>query len=351
MTGNKGRLALVTGGHGFLGSHLVDLLLARGFKVRGLLRADRPASVFRGLPVEVARGDLRRSDGLQEAVRGAEYVFHVAGLLSARGPAEFRAVNVEGTRRLAAAVVRAAPGCLRFVYVSSQAAAGPSPDGRPVREEEPPRPLTHYGRSKLAGERVLPATLETVPWSVLRPPAIYGPRDDGILPFFRLAARGWAAGLEGRGRRFNLLHARDVVEGVLAAAAAPVAAGRVYFLSDRHGHTYGAIARSLARAFGRRARRIPVPDLLLDLAAVLTDEYAVLAGTRPLFGRDKARELKARWWLCSAERAARELGWRARIRVDEGFAETARWYIGAGKVRAPGLAAKRPPAGPRPAQT
>jgi nucleoside-diphosphate-sugar epimerase len=338
MNSKNGGTALVTGGHGFLGSHLVDLLLARGFSVRCLLRPDRPASVFAGRPVDIARGDLRRSEGLAAAVEGVDLIFHVAGLVTARGPAEFRAVNVVGTRRLAAAVGRLNPHCRRFVYVSSQAAAGPSRDGRPVREDRPPQPLTHYGRSKLEGERALAEELGEVPWSIVRPPAIYGPRDEGILPFFQLAARGFAAGLEGpRGRRFNLLHARDVAEGTLAAAETAAAAGRTYFLADEHGSGYGypEVARSLERAFGHRTRRVPLPDLLLDLAGVITDEVAWLCGRRSIFGRDKAREIKARWWLCSPERAARDLGWRARIALDDGFAETARWYAEAGKLPSP----------------
>ena len=127
-----------------------------------------------------------------------------------------------------------------------------------------------------------------------------------------------------------------MAKGVLAAAESPAAAGRVYFLADAHGgFGYGDVARSLEHAFGRRTRRLPLPDLLLDLAGVITDEVAWLCGSRPIFGRDKAREIKARWWLCSAERAARDLGWRARIPLDEGFAETARWYAEAGKLVSP----------------
>jgi len=327
--------ALVTGGHGFLGSHLVEVLLERGLQVRCLLRPERSTDVFGDSRVAVARGDLRRTDGLTEAVEGVDYVFHVAGLIAAAGPADFHAVNVEGTKRLARAVAEAAPGCRRFVYVSSQAAAGPSPDGRPIGEEHAPLPLTHYGRSKLAGERVLPHALGPVPYTILRPPAIYGPRDPALLPFFQLASKGVFPSLDGRGRRFNLLHARDVAEAVAAGAFAAEAAGRTYFLADRTGVSYPELADALGRAFGRRARRVPVPDLVLDLAAMLTDEVAALLGIVPVFGREKARELKARWWLCSAERAMRELGWSARIPLHDGMAATARWYVDAGWVKAP----------------
>jgi nucleoside-diphosphate-sugar epimerase len=336
MTGGRGSSALVTGGHGFLGSHVVDLLLEQGFSVRCLLRPERGGEVFGDRPVEVVRGDLRRAEGLEEAVREVDYVFHVAGLTAARSPAQFRAVNVDGTRRLAAAVARAAPRCRRFVYVSSQAAAGPSFDGRAIPEERSPRPVSHYGRSKLGGERVLGPALGGVPGTIVRPPAIYGPRDEGILPFFQLASLGLSAGLEGRGRRFNLLHARDVADGILAAARAEAARAGVYFLVDAEGgYGHAELAAALGRAFGRRLRRIPVPDLVLELAGVLTDEVAVLTGAVPIFCRHKARELLTRWWLGSPERAERDLGWRARIDLAEGLAETARWYAERGLVRAP----------------
>jgi nucleoside-diphosphate-sugar epimerase len=171
-----------------------------------------------------------------------------------------------------------------------------------------------------------------IPFTVVRPPAIYGPRDRALLPFFRLAARGFAPRLDGPGRRFNLLHARDVAMGALRAAEAEGARGRVYFLSDGRGYGYADIARSMGRAFGRSLRRIPVPDFALDLLAALSDEASSLLGLVPVFGRDKARELKARWWLCSADRAEREIGWRPTVGLDEGMQETAEWQIRAGSA-------------------
>ncbi|MHC4960210.1 MAG: NAD-dependent epimerase/dehydratase family protein [Planctomycetota bacterium] len=323
-----GRTALVTGGHGFLGSHLVDLLLNRGYSVRCLMRPGRDSGLFGERDIEVVRGDLRHDEGLDAAVEGADYVFHVAGLIAARGPAEFDAVNIDGTRRLAEAVRRAAPACRRFLYVSSQAAAGPSPDGNPIDEDRAPDPLTHYGRSKLGGERVL----SDVPSSVVRPPAIYGPRDEALLPFFSLAARGWMPDLDGKGRRFNLLHARDVAEGALAAAESEAALGRCYFLSDGPGYSYPELREVFGRVFGRKLRRIPLPDLLLDVAAALTDAGAWLTRSVPVFGRQKAIELKTRWWVCSPRRAEQELGWRPRIGLEVGVAETANWYRAEGRI-------------------
>ena len=144
---------------------------------------------------------------------------------------------------------------------------------------------------------------------------------DGLWEPLLLLAQG--AEVVVRCRRFGILGDRS-----------QQAAFRARELSA-HQFEYGEIAASLGRAFGVRTRRIPVPDLVLDLAGVLVDEFASLVGATPIFGRQKARELKVRWWLCSARRAEREIGWRPRVTLDEGMAATARWYVEAGKVRVP----------------
>ncbi len=327
--GNSERV-LVTGGHGFVGSHLVDLLLRQDVSVRCLLRPGRPAEVFEGKAVEIARGDLRDPAGLHEAVRGVSRVYHIAGLIAANGPGHFDSVNRDGTRRLAEAVARAAPECRRVVYGSSQAAAGPSHDGVPLDESAPPHPVTHYGRSKLGGEQVLAPALDAIPWTIVRPPAVYGPRDRGILPFFQLAARGLAADLDGPGRRFNMIHVRDLAEGIRSAGAASTSVGRVYFLTHPQPCSYRDVGSALAAAFGRKLWRLRVPDVVLDLAAVAVDEVAALTGTPQIFGRQKAIELKSRYWLCSPARARADFGWSTSLGLAEGMAETALWYREAG---------------------
>ncbi len=333
----SGRLALVTGGHGFLGSHLVDLLLAQGWRVRCLLRPSRDVSVFEGRAVEVARGDLRSYEGLREATHEVDTVFHVAGKIAALSPRGFDEVNVAGTARLARVLEESAAGATsprrRLVLVSSQAAAGPSLDGHPISESQTPAPVSAYGMSKLRGEHALKGHLRSVPWTIVRPPAIYGPRDEAILPFFQLGARGWAPGLDGRGRRFNLLHARDVAAGLLAAAESPAAAGRTYFLADAvRGYRYADLARALETIFHKKMRRLPIPDMVLDLAGALTDEVAALTRQAQVFGRHKARELKVRWWLASPDAARQDLGWVPKIDLAQGFGETARWYGQEGKI-------------------
>ena len=174
-------------------------------------------------------------------------------------------------------------------------------------------------------------------YTIVRPPAIYGPRDDALLPFFQAASRGFLPLPHGPGpgRVFNLLHARDVADGILAAALSPTAEGRTYFLSDGTGYTYQELGNAIEDAFGGGLRRVRITNLLLDFAAIAADELSALTGRVSIFGRQKARELKAQWWLCSPEAAARDFGWRAYITLTKGVKETAEWYREAGLLRVP----------------
>src|SRR6185503_2201530 len=170
---------------------------------------------------------------LDAAVGGADAVVHVAGLIAARSFTEMRRVNAEGVARLAAACGRARPQPRRFVLISSLAAAGPSRRGRPVREEDEPRPVSRYGLTKLLGERAAARTLpSSIPLTVIRPPAVYGPRDRGIHGFFAAASRGVRVRLGTRTRRVSIVHGEDLAVAVRLALGAEAAAGRTYFVAD-----------------------------------------------------------------------------------------------------------------------
>lgn len=321
-----GRLALVTGASGFVGSHLVEVLLGRGWRVRCLVRG---TTNLRWLPAEriaLAHADLRDDTpagaaALDDALRGATVVFHLAALTSAATDAEYYRVNVAGTARLAASVARTAEGT-RFVFCSSLAAAGPPRPGRPAREEDEARPKSAYGRSKLDAERVLGDA--GVPHVVVRPPAVYGPRDVDILAAFRLAARGLALRLAPPGQRLSLVHASDLARG-LAMAAEQSACG-LYYLSDGAVHTWEEVTAGIAAAVGRRVRVVPVPRAAALLAAHLDRGRARALRRKPLLTPDRVRELAAPEWTCDDTRARRELGYASRVALADGLRQTAAWY-------------------------
>jgi len=216
----------VTGGTGFVGSHLVNALRARGDTVTCMVR--RPALVKPlgwGSEVRLVRGDLDDDTALREGCAGAEVVFHVAGKIVARSAAEFMATNRDGTANILEAARDA--GVARFVFVSSLAVAGPTTIGHPIDETRPPAPITDYGRSKLAAEVLVRAM--PLSWTIVRPPVVYGEWDRATLKVFQLARRGVVPVFGDGSQELSVIHAEDLARSLIAAAVSPRAAGHVYF--------------------------------------------------------------------------------------------------------------------------
>jgi nucleoside-diphosphate-sugar epimerase len=331
-------IAVVTGSSGFIGSHLVDTLLARGATVRALVREGSAADA---LDARVQRSvvDLLDSRSVREAPawEGATHVFHLGGVTKRRTLAQFRHGNVVPTANvLAAAAARAGRTPPRIVVVSSQAAAGPAvaPD-RPVREEDPPRPIEGYGQSKLEAEQATRLYEGTLPITIVRPAAVYGPRDRDFLRVFRLATRAVALHAVPRGHAFSIVHVADTVAALLLAAEQPAAVGRSYFVANEEPTTWRALYAAMAHvAEVRPAFELQVPLPALALAGLAGDVVSALTGWHSLANGHKTRLARPRWWLCDASRARAELGWRQSMTLQEGLRDTYLWYLQAGWLRA-----------------
>ena len=318
-------LALVTGGHGFIGSHLCEWLVAEGHQVRVLARAGSDLSTLSGLKVDVFRGDLLGPLDLSEALREVHWVFHLAGKVKGFCEADLMGVNRDGTRRLTEACATHAPELRRFLLVSSLAAAGPSTGGaKPLTEADPPCPLTWYGRSKLEAERVVRAS--GLPCVILRPPVVFGPRDRDVLSVFRLAKWGLVPIPGHRERHYSIIFAPDLAEGLLRAAEAPVPSGEIIPLVNLEAVTWADLGRRIARTLGRRGRVISLPEGVLRMAGRLADAASRLRGRPGIFSAQKVEEMLAPAWVASPEKARRMLGWTATTLLDEALAHTARWY-------------------------
>lgn len=320
------RTALVTGATGFVGSHLVEALLERGWEVRCLVRR---TSDLRWLPrerVRLVEGDVGDEsvagrEALAAAVKGVDTVFHLAAVTSAARDVTYLRVNVDGTRRLAAAVRESAPDA-HVVLCSSLAAAGPPTPGYPATEQDLDNPKGAYGMSKWLAEQVLAESgLRHV---VIRPPAVYGPRDVDILAAFRLASRGLAVRLAPEGQRLSFVHARDLAAG-LALAAEREATGK-YYMSDGQVHLWEDVMTGIGAAIGHVLRVVSLPTGILHAAARLDRTRALLLGRKPLLTPDRARELSGPDWSCSDDLAREELGYESRIPLLDGLFETAEWY-------------------------
>ena len=294
------RLA-ITGGTGFVGSHLLDAALAAGHSVAALTRREQPPREH----VEWVGGDLSSRDSLEQLVRDADAVIHVAGTINAANAAGFKEGNVAGTLAMLAAAT--AGGIHRFVHVSSLAAREPK--------------LSLYGASKQRAEELVHSS--GLDWAIVRPPAVYGPGDGETLELFRMAKLGLML-MPPKGR-VSVLHAADLARLLLALAnpAAPTSCLIEPDDGKPGGWTHREFARALADAVGTRAAVISSPGMLLRLAA-RADQ--LLRGEKAKLTTDRAAYFSHRNWVVEPKRAAPPGLWRPEIETIRGLKDTAIWY-------------------------
>ncbi|MDQ7041580.1 MAG: NAD-dependent epimerase/dehydratase family protein [Rhodothermus sp.] len=325
-------IAFVTGGTGFIGSHLVEELLRRGYReVRCLVR--RELRWLKGLDIVPVRGDFSRIEVLWEAVRDADVVFHVAGVTRARDWATFERGNITATLNLLGAVLEANPNVHKVLITSSLAAVGYCPGGV-ATEASPLRPISAYGRSKALMEQALwapraegPPFAEQLPIVVVRPPAVYGPREADIYTFFRTVSRGLCP-IVGSGQHpeLSLVHVRDLVRGMVDAAESDATTGQTYFIGSEQFYSWREIRDAALRALGRRALTVHIPPFLVEPIGALVELAGRLTGTYPPLNREKAREIRRACKMCAVDKARRDFGYRQQIGLEEGLQETITWY-------------------------
>lgn len=314
--------AFVTGGTGFVGSHLVEALLAGGEEVRCLVRQDR--KWLANLPVAFVKGDLFDGEALREGMTGVDVVYHVAGLTRAPKKAALDRANVEGTRQILDAAKAAGVG--KVLVTSSLAATGPS-GSLPLTESAPLVPLSDYGRSKAEMERHIAERTSGPSVVVVRPPAVYGPREADIFNLIKAADKFRVLPIVGNGiaPQLDLVHVRDLVSGMIAAAESNVTAGQTYFLGGMRGYSWDEIRKAIRGAVGREALNINIPRVLMEPLGLASEGIGRMLGKYPALNREKAREGKAAW-LVSSEKARTDFGYQPSVSLEEGMRETVRWY-------------------------
>jgi nucleoside-diphosphate-sugar epimerase len=317
--------ALVTGASGFIGSNLVDRLLAEGAQVKCLVRP-RSNLTWLGSPhLTLVSGDFHDPASLGPAVVDVDVVFHVAGATRAARRAGYFQGNLEATCNLLRACEDYGPEDQKFLFISSLAAAGPSP-GLPLTEDLEPHPVSAYGESKLAAERAILAFGRTRPVIVIRPPAVYGPRDRDTFRLFKSVQRGLHVIPGLSAQKVSLVHVEDLVTGVLLAVRSEQAPGRVYYICGEGQHDWQTVGDYLGRALGRRFGTLYVPWGVMRLVALGGSLASQFTRIPTLLSLDKLRDIRQSNWLCSNERAKAEIGFQPAIDLLTGLATTAAWY-------------------------
>ena len=263
---------LVTGANGFVGSHICEALLERGVAVRALVRKTSDLTNIRGLPVKLVYGDLNDSSSLRDAVRGVDIVINNAGLTKALRNDDFEKVNAGGTKNILEAITNHNPAISRFIQISSTAACGPAPSATPISENHPPNPLTAYGRSKLASEKIALTYEAKFPVVVFRPSAIYGPRDSEMLSFFKTVKFGIKPTFGGDSY-INFTYVKDLAQAIVKAIEALTMSSGIYFIMEKKSYAYSEAGDIISEALGRKALDINIPASILSIAGKLAEEY------------------------------------------------------------------------------
>jgi len=321
---NNHRTALVTGGTGFIGSHLIESLIQDGWKVRCLIRETSSRRFLGHDGLELSIGTLGDKDSLKRSLIGVNTVFHLAGRINGKNREDFFKTNQQGTRNLLEAAKESAERLNQFILVSSLSAAGPSPDGHLLNEDETARPVSIYGESKLAAEREAEQFIDDFPITILRPPAVYGPRDTETLRLIKLAGYILRFIPGGDKNIFSALHVADMVDALLLASRSSDRRFRIYFIGDGKEYTWREAFSIIRSALGKSSFSVTIPrGPSLSVIKILA---RIFPRSPAGFYLDKINEMNHKYWVCNTGRAQVELGFTPRYDLKEGLQETIRWY-------------------------
>ncbi len=318
---------LITGATGFIGSHVAEVFENKGFDIVCTVRKTSNLRWLKDKPYNLLYASLSDKSSLVEAVSDVDYIVHVAGLTAARNYEEFLRGNRDGTINLAEAVIESGTTLKRFVHISSQTVSGPSTSLElPVTEDTPCIPITSYGKSKFEAEKAILSYREHFPVTIIRPPAVFGPRDTAIFDVFKTIKTGLAPLIGFTPKYVSLIHINDLARGILDAAIAENTANETYFISSEEFYTWEQVNKLIANAFGKKPILIKLPHLLVLSLAWLSELIGRFSKHPPVFNYEKGIDFIQSYWTCSTEKAKRDFGYRQQVSIEEAVAITVEWY-------------------------
>ncbi|WP_210486018.1 NAD-dependent epimerase/dehydratase family protein [Rufibacter aurantiacus] len=317
---------LITGASGFVGYHLVEAAVNAGLDVYAAVRPSSEIDHLCSFPIQYTQLDFTSVTGLQKELEEKQYTYiiHAAGITKAKDAKEYNTVNAEYTRNLALAAAQAAIPLKKFVFLSSLAALGPVSykQAQPITEESNAQPVTNYGRSKLLAEKYL-AQIENLPLVVLRPTAVYGPREKDIFILFSTISKGLDPYIGKISQKLSFVYVKDLARVVLQALTSEVTHA-TFNVSDGKSYDRYALADLTKKALRKKAFRFHLPLGLVKIMATLSEK---MAGQKtPALNREKLGELVAENWNCSIKRLQRDLHYTPEYDLEKGLSHTIRWY-------------------------
>jgi nucleoside-diphosphate-sugar epimerase len=320
--------ALVTGGTGFIGSHLINHLLdKKKAEIFALVRNIGDVKWLKGMDIHFLNGDLSSLPSLPDNI---DYVFHIAGRTKAHKLADYYTVNQHGTASLFQALRDQNPALKKAFFLSSTAAAGPSLDGVPVKEEDEAHPVTDYGRSKLMGEKEALKFKEDFPLVILRVGAVYGPRDEDFLPYFKSVKKGILLSQAAQESLYHLCYIEDLIYAFDLCIQKDLKSGTILNIADPNHITWDEFGKVIGEVLGKKPLTIRCPNFLLKTAALVWEGASAITKKPSSFNRDKLKAIMQTSWLTDTAKAEKLLSFSPRFSLREGLQETLTWYIDRG---------------------
>ncbi len=322
----KGTTALVTGANGFIGSHLVDQLLTSGCTVHGLVRESSNLKWLDASRVHLHRVDLARPDFIIPSLEELDYIFHCAGLTKAKSRSGYFQVNATPCSNLYEQCQKRGGRIKSIIHLSSLAATGPSHQGNLVDETTPCRPVTFYGQSKLVGEEIALRYSRSLPVTVIRPPVVYGPREENFFTFIKLIQKGWELQIGKGGKELSLIYVADLVQAMLIASDPSKHQARSYFVADGRVYLWEQVAKECARIMNVRLKTLKIPERVLNPVALFFELWTSFSSKPALFDRQRMVDIRQSSWSASPEKFFKAFDFEPQYELSRGLTETINWY-------------------------
>ncbi len=317
----------LTGASGFLGFHVARLLVERGHRVIALVRPTSQRKELKKLPIQWIKGSLSDLRALRQSPEPLEAVIHIAGIVKALSKEAFFKTNAQGTENLVQEILSRPTLPKVFIQISTLAVHSPTRDGPDFcLPADQCHPVSHYGESKLAGEKSLGLLKEKVRSVILRPPVIYGPQDREVLLLFKAAQKGFLP-LYRRGQsQFSMCYVTDVAQAIITLLENPPQKDEIFCLDDGVVHTWKSVAQVIAKAMKRNPLLLSIPHSLYSLAALCSQGYAQLRRQPVVFTVNKMEEISQPSWVCGYQKLNEKTGWRPQVDLKRGIDSTLRFY-------------------------
>ena len=314
----------VTGATGFIGSNLALFLQQKGYRIFCPVRSLKKAGHLQKKGISCFEEDLLAPQRLADAIGASSIVFHLAGTIKGVTAEDYTYGNLETTRSVSDLIRQNRRNHCRLIYLSSQAAAGPGTYDQMRNEEDPPQPVSQYGRSKLAAENYL---LDHFPEAtILRPGIVYGPRDRETLQLFQYARFGFIPTAGFRSFHVNMIYIDDLAEIMETISCCTNSCGQTYFVHDGNAYEWSEICREVGFSMGKRIKVLPFPMAVIKIACASGGFWGKICGHAPYLNRDKWQEISQKSWLCDCSKLHQELSCKPRHRLQDALKTTFSWY-------------------------